>query len=33
MVFGELPSFKELKNTLNAILEFIKEWETNYRKY
>lgn len=33
MVFGEFPSFKELKNTLNAILEFIKEWETNHRKY
>lgn len=31
MVFGEFPKFKELKNTLKIILEFIEKWETEYR--
>lgn len=31
MVFGEFPSFEELKNTLKILLNFIDEWEINYR--
>lgn len=31
MVFGEFPSFKDLKDTLKNMLEFIKEWENKYR--
>lgn len=31
MVFGEFPEFKELKNTLRIILEFIEKWEKEYR--
>lgn len=31
MVFGEFPRFKEIKNTLKIILEFIEKWEKEYR--
>lgn len=31
MVFGEFPSFENLKDTLKIMLEFIKEWENKYR--
>ena len=27
MVFGEIPNFKDLKDTLRVLLDFIAKWE------
>ena len=31
MVFGDLPSFEDLKNTLKVLLNFLEKWEMEYR--
>ena len=31
MVFREFPNFKNLKNTLKILLDFIDKWKKEYR--
>lgn len=31
MVFGDFPSFEDLKNTLKVLLNFLEKWEMEYR--